>query len=72
MIDKTVRGLIIIFIFVFDPLAVLLLISSNVSFRTSRLAKEQKKQDKVKLLERKNTDHYKLDIEIKERNKIYC
>ena len=53
MIDKAVRGLIIIFIFVFDPLAVLLLVSANVSFRTSRLAKEQKKQDKVKLLERK-------------------
>ena len=30
MLDNAVRGLIIIFIFVFDPLAVLLLVAANV------------------------------------------
>ena len=65
MIDKAVRGLIIIFIFVFDPLAVLLLVSANVSFRTRQLAKEQKKQDKVKLLERKYRS-----LQTRHRNKM--
>ena len=65
MIDKAVRGLIIIFIFVFDPLAVLLLVSANVSFRTRQLAKEEKKQDKVKLLERKYRS-----LQTRHRNKM--
>tara|TARA_Y100000356_G_scaffold120951_1_gene113879 strand:- start:59 stop:1009 length:951 start_codon:yes stop_codon:yes gene_type:complete len=42
MLDNAVRGLIIIFIFVFDPLAVLLLVAANVSFRTRREQKENK------------------------------
>ena len=42
MLDEAVRGLIIIFIFVFDPLAVLLLVSANISFRTRREQKENK------------------------------
>ena len=36
MLDEAVRGLIIIFIFVFDPLAVLLLVAANMSFRDRR------------------------------------
>ena len=65
MLDKAVRGLIIIFIFVFDPLAVLLLVSANVSFRTRQLGKEQKKQDKVKALERKYRS-----LQTRHRNKM--
>ena len=42
MLDEAVRGLIIIFIFVFDPLAVLLLVSANISFRTTKEQKENK------------------------------
>ncbi len=42
MFDEAVRGLIIVFIFVFDPLAVLLLVSANVSFRTRQVAKQTK------------------------------
>ena len=53
MLDHAVRALIIIFIFVFDPLAVLLLVSANVSIRTAQLEKEEKKVDKVKSLEKK-------------------
>ena len=42
MLDNAVRGLIIIFIFVFDPLAVLLLVAAYVSFRHRREQKENK------------------------------
>ena len=65
MLDHAVRALIIIFIFVFDPLAVLLLVSANVSLRTSQLAKEEKKQDKVKALERKYRS-----LQTRHRNKM--
>lgn len=49
MLDEAVRGLIIIFIFVFDPLAVLLLVAANVSFRTRKEQKENKlnKRDRL-------------------------
>ena len=53
MLDEAVRGLIIIFIFVFDPLAVLLLVSANISFRTRADVKANKKEDAVKKIERK-------------------
>src|SRR6056300_140639 len=39
--DKAVRWVIIILIFVFDPLAVLLLIAANISLRTRKVAKEE-------------------------------
>ena len=39
--DKAVRWVIIVLIFVFDPLAVLLLIAANISLRTRKEAKEQ-------------------------------
>ena len=39
--DKAVRWVIIVLIFVFDPLAVLLLIASNISLRTRKEAKEE-------------------------------
>ena len=49
MLDEAVRGLIIIFIFVFDPLAVLLLVSANISFRTRKEQKENKISKKNQL-----------------------
>jgi hypothetical protein len=39
--DKAVRWVIIILIFVFDPLAVLLLIAANISLRSRKVAKEE-------------------------------
>ena len=39
--DKAVRWVIIVLIFVFDPLAVLLLIAANISLRTRKEAKEK-------------------------------
>ena len=49
MLDNAVRGLIIIFIFVFDPLAVLLLVAANVSFRDRREQKENKTKKRDQL-----------------------
>ena len=42
-IDDAVRWLIIVFIFVFDPLAVLLLIAANYSFQNRHTNSESKK-----------------------------
>jgi hypothetical protein len=39
--DKAVRWVIIVLIFVFDPLAVLLLIAANISLRSRKLDKEE-------------------------------
>ena len=67
-IDKAVRIVILILIFVFDPLAVLLLIAANISLRQWRLkrqlTKSAKKQDLQQRLNRlmkrnKNLKRYK-------------
>jgi hypothetical protein len=44
--DKAVRWVIIVLIFVFDPLAVLLLIAANISLRSRKVAKEEDKSPK--------------------------
>ena len=46
--DKAVRYIIIVLIFVFDPLAVLLLIAANISLRERKLANEAKDKKKEK------------------------
>ena len=51
--DKAVRIVILILIFVFDPLAVLLLIAANISLREWRLKKaHHKKKEKLDLQNR--------------------
>ena len=59
--DKAVRGVILVLIFVFDPLAVLLLIAANISLRQWRMKRQltatNKKVDleaKLKRLEKRN------------------
>ena len=53
-IDEAVRWLIIVFIFVFDPLAVLLLIAANYSFQNRNNGGRQEEIfDKVSLLKKK-------------------
>ena len=49
--DEAVRWVIIILIFVFDPLAVLLLIAANISLRSRKKDKEQVKEDEKEQLE---------------------
>ena len=53
--DEAVRWIIIVLIFVFDPLAVLLLIAANISFRDRKLISDEKKakRDNTKSLERR-------------------
>ncbi len=53
--DEAVRWIIIVLIFVFDPLAVLLLIAANISFRDRKLISDEKKakKDNTKSLERR-------------------
>jgi len=46
--DKAVRYIIIVLIFVFDPLAVLLLIAANISIRERKLQNEAKKKKETK------------------------
>ena len=53
MLDEAVRFLIIIFIFVFDPLAVLLLVSANISFKTRSDEKKMKKIDQLVQMRRR-------------------
>jgi hypothetical protein len=57
--DKAVRWVIIVLIFVFDPLAVLLLIAANISLRSRKVAKEE---DEVQ-----NTKKVNLTKELKAR-----
>ncbi len=56
--DKAVRIIIIVLIFVFDPLAVLLLIAANISFKQrsmhKALTKENKEERLVDKIERQN------------------
>ena len=49
--DKAVRWVIIVLIFVFDPLAVLLLIAANISLRTRKHEKESKIAEEKKDVE---------------------
>ena len=46
--DEAVRWIIIVLIFVFDPLAVLLLIAANISIRERKLQNEAKKKKETK------------------------
>ena len=64
--DKAVRIVIIVLVFVFDPLAVLLLISANISLtqlNAKRLLTKQKKEVKIVT----ELDEKKKDIKYKDR-----
>ena len=47
ILTKLLRWVIIVLIFVFDPLAVLLLIAANISLRSRKVEKEEK-ENKIK------------------------
>ena len=51
--DKAVRIIIIVLIFVFDPLAVLLLIAANISFKQRAMHKNLSKENEKQTLEDK-------------------
>ena len=51
-----VRWVIIVLIFVFDPLAVLLLIAANISLRSRKVAKEEEEIKVQKITKRAGTN----------------
>ena len=56
--DKAVRWVIIVLIFVFDPLAVLLLIAANISLRSRKVDKEEKENKIKKDYEKEATNSF--------------
>ena len=69
--DKAVRWVIIVLIFVFDPLAVLLLIAANISLRSRKLDKEEA-ENKVQKDYQKEASNAKVRAKrVRDREKVY-
>ena len=69
--DKAVRWVIIVLIFVFDPLAVLLLIAANISLRSRKVAKEEKENKIKKDYEKEATNAKARTKRVRDREKVY-
>ena len=69
--DKAVRFVILILIFVFDPLAVLLLIAANISLRQWRRKREIAKTEKQYTLEQRLEKEKKKAERFKEKSRDY-
>ncbi len=69
--DKAVRWVIIVLIFVFDPLAVLLLIAANISLRSRKVAKEEDETKIKKDYQKEATNAKARTKRIRDREKVY-
>jgi len=69
--DKAVRWVIIVLIFVFDPLAVLLLIAANISLRSRKVAKEEEENKVQKNYQREATNAKARAKRVRGREKVY-
>ena len=69
--DKAVRWVIIVLIFVFDPLAVLLLIAANISLRSRKVAKEEKENKIKKDYEKEAINAKARAKRVRDREKVY-
>jgi hypothetical protein len=69
--DNAVRWVIIVLIFVFDPLAVLLLIAANISLRTYRAKKSMVKEDEKTVLKTKIDRMNKKNERFRKRDRDY-
>jgi hypothetical protein len=69
--DEAVRWVIIVLIFVFDPLAVLLLIAANISLRSRKLVKEEEKTKVEKDYQKEATNAKVRAKRVRDREKIY-
>ena len=69
--DKAVRWVIIVLIFVFDPLAVLLLIAANISLRSRKVAKEEDEAKVQKDYQKEATNAKVRAKRVREREKVY-
>ena len=69
--DKAVRWVIIVLIFVFDPLAVLLLIAANISLRSRKVAKEEDKAKIQKDYQKEAVNAKARAKRVRDNNKVY-
>ena len=69
--DKAVRWVIIVLIFVFDPLAVLLLIAANISLRSRKVAKEENEAKVQKDYQKEATNAKTRAKRVRDREKVY-
>ncbi len=69
--DKAVRWVIIVLIFVFDPLAVLLLIAANISLRSRKVAKEENETKIQKDYQKEATNAKARAKRVRDSNKVY-
>ena len=69
--DKAVRWVIIVLIFVFDPLAVLLLIAANISLRSRKVEKEEEENKIKKDYQKEATNAKARAKRVRDREKIY-
>ena len=69
--DKAVRWVIIVLIFVFDPLAVLLLIAANISLRSRKVAKEEDETKIKKDYQKEATNAKARAKRVRDNNKVY-
>ena len=69
--DKAVRWVIIILIFVFDPLAVLLLIAANISLRSRKVEKEEEENKVQKNYQKEATNAKARAKRVRNREKFY-
>ena len=69
--DKAVRWVIIVLIFVFDPLAVLLLIAANISLRSRKVAKEEDETKIQKDYQKEATNAKARAKRVRDNNKVY-
>jgi len=69
--DKAVRWVIIVLIFVFDPLAVLLLIAANISLRSRKVEKEEEDNKIQKDYQKEATNAKARAKRIRDREKFY-
>ena len=69
--DKAVRWVIIVLIFVFDPLAVLLLIAANISLRSRKVEKEEEENKVQKNYQKEATNAKARAKRVRGREKFY-
>ena len=69
--DEAVRYAIMVLIFVFDPLAVLLLIAANISLRSRKVAKEEKENKIQKDYQKEATNAKVRAKRVRDREKVY-
>ena len=69
--DKAVRWVIIVLIFVFDPLAVLLLIAANISLWSRKVAKEEDKAKIQKDYQKEAVNAKARAKRVRDNNKVY-